>query len=991
MTAANALESDDSEALGQVIASDVLGADLLAAASSASGNPSDPGPNATPINLELLGGLTVDLGGGLALPLITSGATPGLLDLGEVGALSSYASSETGTTSTASAGAIGADGALAIDADNTGEFGPATVNLTDVLDQVGVAGLTDEIVDNLALEIGAVASTATSEEGVLPASSEYVVAGADLYLSSPLVATLQTSITDAVSLVGTTVDTAVGEGGVLDTALGGLETTINSTLGALGLVTVEGPTLQVNDFDSALDTAVATIITEPLFDGETADDSIVVIDLESGLVTVQLENLVDGGLNGQDPNTEVLSSEAVSAVTTAVSDALGSVTGKVTEAVTEVLDLTGVLISLDVDVSADLGILIGTIPVASGAVTIDTTLGQLAGTDTTDPVIDADLSVLDGLSDVPGIGALIDTIVNPLISTVLSALTDTVVPLVLDTLEPVVQTLFATIGDGLSEAIGDVLEPVITVLDPVFDALNLVVAITINEQPTERDPAEEGYLGAESFTVNALSLEFLPTLGAVNLDLGSSTVRSAAVVYDTAITLTPSEVEAGGTTTIEGSGFAPNETVTITIGDETITAETDENGDFSTDYTVPEGTDPGTLDVVAEGEVSQTPAEAELTVIDGDDNGNVNASSSAAASANADDDSNAAAQAAAQAAADADANTTASAAADADATAAAQVAANADASSDASADVSSEANASAQAAAQAASDANADSASNADASAAAEGNASAASAAAANADSSSDASSGAAADASADADDSSAADASASADADDSSSTDTDASASSDSDSSASTDSDASASADADDSSSADADSSASVDSDASASADADDSSAADADASASSDSDSSASASADADSSASADSDSDADGAGIRAEIEHETRFRGEEQLAYGYGFEPGEEVEATVYSTPTSAGVEVADANGEVTFVWTVAQEEEIGQHHVELVGETSGTADAVYFRVLERQSDLAPTGGDPGLPIAGLAALMVLGGAGVWVISRRRGASA
>ncbi|MGO2095822.1 MAG: choice-of-anchor G family protein [Candidatus Microbacterium stercoravium] len=316
-----------------------------------------------------------------------------------------------------------------------------------------------------------------------------------------------------------------------------------------------------------------------------------------------------------------------------------------------------------------------------------------------------------------------------------------------------------------------------------------------------------------------------------------------------------------------------------------------------------------------------------------DDEGdvNANASSSASASANADDESNASAQAAAQAAANADADTAASAAADADATAAAQSAATADASTDASADVSSDVNASAQAAAQAAANADASSASNAEASAEADASANAASAsqAAANADSSSDTSSEA----------------------------------------SASSDSDASASA------------SASSDDDANASSDAD------ASASSNSDSDSSSSSDSDSSSASNANASSAANGQQISMELENDRLMVGQEQVAHGHGFQPGESVTATQYSTPYDIGTSVADDNGDVTFTWSVPNGTEDGNHTVELTGETSGSVDASFEVYSTGGGGLSPTGGDMAVPLGGLAIAMLLAGAGVWFVTRRR----
>ncbi|WP_456284494.1 choice-of-anchor G family protein [Microbacterium sp. JZ101] len=335
-----------------------------------------------------------------------------------------------------------------------------------------------------------------------------------------------------------------------------------------------------------------------------------------------------------------------------------------------------------------------------------------------------------------------------------------------------------------------------------------------------------------------------------------------------------------------------------------------------------------------------------------DADADVNASASASASANADDNSNASAQVAAQAAALADATTDASAAADATAAAAAQAAATADASSDASTTADSDVTAAAQAAAQSSAEAD----SQADSTAAANANASAAAAAASNADSSTNATAEASADATAEA----------SADATAEASADATAEASADATAEASASADANAAAEA----SAAADSSSASDSDSAADSDS------------ASDSDSSATASANANAS------SDSDGSAISMELEHDRRMVGQVQIAYGHGFEPGETVEATMYSTPHELGTQVADENGDVTFTWTIKSGTPTGDHRVELVGATSGSVDAT-FEVYAKSGQLSPTGGDLALPLGGLAAAMLLGSAAIWMMVRRRGA--
>ncbi|WP_162621964.1 LPXTG cell wall anchor domain-containing protein, partial [Microbacterium suaedae] len=154
--------------------------------------------------------------------------------------------------------------------------------------------------------------------------------------------------------------------------------------------------------------------------------------------------------------------------------------------------------------------------------------------------------------------------------------------------------------------------------------------------------------------------------------------------------------------------------------------------------------------------------------------------------------------------------------------------------------------------------------------------------------------------------------------------------------------------------------------------------------AAAASNADSSSDASAEA--AANANASSAADGQQISMELQHERRQVGEQQVAYGYGFEPGETVTATQFSDPYAIGEQVADSNGEVVFMWDVPADSENGDHVVELTGATSGSVEAT-FEVYGSGGDLAATGGDTAATIGALAAAMLLVGAGAWYLLRRR----
>lgn len=134
MTAAHAdvLEPEsESAAHGHWLWADALGLDIVGGAYTFTEFDSNPGPDTDPLNVELLGALEIDLGN-ITIPLIKPpDGGIGLLDLGQVGAISSYSSSPSLTESTASTGLITNDGAINLDAYENDEYGNAVVDVTD--------------------------------------------------------------------------------------------------------------------------------------------------------------------------------------------------------------------------------------------------------------------------------------------------------------------------------------------------------------------------------------------------------------------------------------------------------------------------------------------------------------------------------------------------------------------------------------------------------------------------------------------------------------------------------------------------------------------------------------------------------------------------------------------------------------------------------------------------------------------------------------------
>ena len=131
---ADAAPGDNAEALAQFVGASLLQGSLATVGTAEASSPTGPGSETNPLNLAALQALGADLqvtSGGITVPLVTPGApTPGLLDLGSLGALQNYASS-TPTTSVAASGLVTNEGAIAI-AENAapGTGGNATVDFT---------------------------------------------------------------------------------------------------------------------------------------------------------------------------------------------------------------------------------------------------------------------------------------------------------------------------------------------------------------------------------------------------------------------------------------------------------------------------------------------------------------------------------------------------------------------------------------------------------------------------------------------------------------------------------------------------------------------------------------------------------------------------------------------------------------------------------------------------------------------------------------------
>ena len=124
----------------------------------------------------------------------------------------------------------------------------------------------------------------------------------------------------------------------------------------------------------------------------------------------------------------------------------------------------------------------------------------MTGIDKTKPTVDTDLKLKLLLVTIDA-GDILNAITDPLITSVLGILGPTVGEIVNSTADD--------IAKGLADTVASVIDP----LAPVFENLNKVVELTINEQPTLKDPAQESQVkgdNGDGFTVSAVSLELLP-------------------------------------------------------------------------------------------------------------------------------------------------------------------------------------------------------------------------------------------------------------------------------------------------------------------------------------------------------------------------------------------------------------------------------------------------------------------------------------------------
>lgn len=593
---------EPSEAAASVLDSTLFQEALLAAAYSDAGSVSNPGPNEGNLNVELLGSELVRIGD-VEVPLDQ------ILDFGQAGALASKSEASSPVDAHAVSGLLGADGGIELDG-ATEDFGKASVDVLSVARLLGVDSLTDEIVDQLLLEVGAAAAEVRAEDGVIldqdgvGGLGQYRVADLDLSLHSPVVEDAAASIND----IGGSIDTAV-------------EDLVNTNLDSSALTglfdAVPGvPTPTVTVDSNMQGTLFDSVTAEPI----TSANQLITIDLSTGELQVHLDQLIDNpdgseeGLNGLPPNTELIDDTTYPLIAETVHELMEEVTNVLLGAIEDSLD--AVTVNLAFYEEGPLGTLdvSWAIPLTS---VVDGNFPEAVNNST------------GGMAPVATV--LVETI-------------NTLGPAVSELLAPVYELVISDEGDKIFELLindlktGAITEPIRELLSPVFDVLAEVLSITINRQVSESSEVTPTSTAAAevvtSFDLNALSIALLPANEVARINLGNAAVRITPGggdggnpgEIDPSLTVDPVTVAPGQSTIATGAGYTPDSTATVQLTDpdgnpvgDAIPVDTDSEGGFSVPVPVPADAELGIYPVVGTDDTTGQAAEAPLAVVAGSD------------------------------------------------------------------------------------------------------------------------------------------------------------------------------------------------------------------------------------------------------------------------------------------------------------------------------------------------------------------------------------
>lgn len=466
-------------------------------------------PKNSAIDVDLLGLIYINLGQ-ISLPLLgQSGLLEFVLNDAQVGVLREYAHAPSAAHAHGASGVVSDSGGLELTQRGSGKS--ANVDILSLLKLGGSPLITDTVISEAALELGAVSAVAINPDdseftdynvtcdpsltatAIGTAESPeiichgYQVADAIVVIDAPIVKTLMATITALLGDLDATINAALAKAGLLD----GLLSTLTGLLKVLSLGTIDlnlSVTAQVPVAD----------ILDDLLNEELSDESgLVKIDLKEGVIKVDLQQLHTGGLNNLDPNTPLLTSDNINAITASVLSLLTdpattnpnglmahleSVLIGDVDPVTGGNLRTGGLYDTALDITLTNPGLLG---IGAGTLKVSGTLGQIFSGGFT----------YDGSGIFGPLGLALGAILNPLTAGVGAILEE----LLFDGPTSVVSTLLSSARDAALTQLVDVLDPVLRqVLAPLANVI-------INRQTTQ-EVAHGTVFTVSAVEVNVLEL-----------------------------------------------------------------------------------------------------------------------------------------------------------------------------------------------------------------------------------------------------------------------------------------------------------------------------------------------------------------------------------------------------------------------------------------------------------------------------------------------------
>jgi hypothetical protein len=266
---------------------------------------------------------TVQVGDGSSIQTSVGGVV-------QVGAVGQYATAAKTGASAAETGAVQKDGGVGIGQDQSVPGGDATVDLSKLLG----SGFASNIAD-LKVAIGAVAAQAVSDGA--KASGDYSLADVDLKFTSPAISKLTEKVDTALDSVSNRLSNLDGSDGALVADLNNALIRINPALNLLGGSAHVTASIDTGDLKSLVQNLLTTQYGS---DGVT-------FDLETGVVTLNLEKLLGKNLNDLAPGTELVDASILNPVLNSVTTKVSGIADQVVGAVKDALNDATVTVHAD--------------------------------------------------------------------------------------------------------------------------------------------------------------------------------------------------------------------------------------------------------------------------------------------------------------------------------------------------------------------------------------------------------------------------------------------------------------------------------------------------------------------------------------------------------------------------------------------------------------------------------------------------------------------